>query len=160
MNGLIAPQLAAMGEGCPGALSYLSNASALLMEVLDDINWVGFYIRRGEELILGPFQGKAACVRIPMGRGVCGTAAAEDRVVAVEDVHMFPGHIACDSASASEIVAPLHDASGRVVGVLDIDSPVRGRFGASHVPAASLAAGEIEKVLSTLGDLARLAGER
>ncbi|MBR4500960.1 MAG: GAF domain-containing protein [Clostridia bacterium] len=159
MNRLAAAQLAAMGEGCPGSLSYLSNASALLMEVLDDINWVGFYIRRGEELILGPFQGKAACVRIPMGRGVCGTAAAEDRVVAVEDVHMFPGHIACDSASASEIVAPLHDLSGRVVGVLDIDSPVRGRFNASHAPAAALAAGEIEKILSVLGDLARLAGE-
>ncbi len=159
MSGLIASQLAAMGEGCPGALSYLSNASALLMEMLPDINWAGFYLRRGGELILGPFQGKAACVRIPMGKGVCGTAAAEDRVVAVEDVHAFPGHIACDSASASEIVAPLHDPSGRVVGVLDIDSPVRGRFGASHVPAAALAAGEIEKILAALGDLGLLAGE-
>ena len=159
MNGLIASQLAAMGEGCPGALSYLSNASALLMEMLPNINWVGFYIRRGGELILGPFQGKAACVRIPMGRGVCGTAAAEDRVVAVEDVHMFPGHIACDSASASEIVAPLHDPSGRVVGVLDIDSPVRGRFSAAHVSAAGIAANEIEKVLFALGDLGHLVGE-
>ena len=94
-----------------------------------------------------------------MSRGVCGTAAAQDRVVAVEDVHAFPGHIACDSASASEIVAPLHDRSGRVVGVLDIDSPLRGRFTASQVPDAALAAGEIEKVLSALGDLALLAGE-
>ncbi len=159
MIGLIMSQLAAMGEGCPGALSYLSNASALLMEMLPDVNWAGFYLRRGGELILGPFQGKAACVRIPMGKGVCGTAAAEDRVLAVEDVHAFPGHIACDSASASEIVAPLHDPMGRVVGVLDIDSPVRGRFGASHVPAAALAAGEIEKVLAVLGDLSLLAGE-
>ncbi len=158
MTDLLSAQLRALGEGCPGALSYLANVSALLNETLSGINWAGFYLLRGEELILGPFQGKPACVRIPMGKGVCGTAAAEDRVIAVEDVHLFPGHIACDSASASEIVAPLHGPDGNVVGVLDIDSPVRGRFGEDSVPAAARAAEVIGEELARLGDLDALRG--
>lgn len=156
MSALLLSQLDSLAEGCPGALSYLCNVSALLMETLENVNWAGFYLLRGDALILGPFQGKAACVRIPMGKGVCGTAAKEDRVLAVEDVHLFPGHIACDSASASEIVAPLHDASGRVIGVLDVDSPVRGRFTASSVSPAALAARAIEKNLAALGGVRAL----
>ncbi len=105
----------------------LSNASALLNEYLDDINWAGFYYRRGDRLLLGPFQGKTACVTIPLGRGVCGTAAANGETLVVPDVHRFPGHIACDCASNSEIVVPIF-AGGEVVGVLDIDSPSPGRF--------------------------------
>ena len=105
----------------------LANASALLMEAMEEINWAGFYLLRGEILELGPFQGKPACLTIPVGKGVCGTAVERDQVLRIEDVHTFPGHIACDSASASEIVLPLHDADG-ITGVLDIDSPRRGRF--------------------------------
>ena len=101
----------------------LANASALLYTQLPRLNWAGFYLRRNDELILGPFQGQPACVRIPFGKGVCGTAAALDQVQRVKDVHQFPGHIACDSASNSEIVIPLHDQTGRLAGVLDIDSP-------------------------------------
>ncbi len=107
----------------------LSNASALLNEYLDDINWVGFYYRRGDRLLLGPFQGKTACVSIPVGKGVCGTAAEQKETLVVQDVHLFAGHIACDCASNSEIVVPIL-ADGEVVGVLDIDSPTVGRFSA------------------------------
>lgn len=105
----------------------LANVSALLFSSLADINWAGFYLLEGDTLVLGPFQGKAACVEIPCGKGVCGTAAKEDRTLAVPDVHRFPGHIACDCASRSEIVVPLH-TGGRVIGVLDIDSPCLSRF--------------------------------
>lgn len=108
----------------------LSNASALIWEELKDINWAGFYIAEGDRLYLGPFQGKPACVTIPMGKGVCGTAAKEGATVDVENVHEFAGHIACDCASNSEIVVPLF-ARGQVVGVLDIDSPIFGRFTAT-----------------------------
>lgn len=110
-----------------GLITTLSNASALLNEYLDNINWVGFYIMKDGVLRLGPFQGKSACVAIPSGRGVCGTAVKEDKTLLVYDVHEFPGHIACDSASNSEIVVPLH-YNGNIVGVLDIDSPIVGRF--------------------------------
>lgn len=110
-----------------GLITNLSNASALLNEYLDDINWVGFYLMRDGELRLGPFQGKTACVRIKLGRGVCGTAVAENKTQLVPDVHQFPGHIACDCASNSEIVVPIH-FGGEVVGVLDIDSPLFDRF--------------------------------
>lgn len=120
-------QLAALTEGVPHRVANLANASALLFESLEDINWAGFYFAEGDRLVLGPFQGKPACIEIPMGQGVCGTAAAEDRPLVVENVHEFEGHIACDSASNSEIVVPLH-RDGRVVGVLDIDSPVFSRF--------------------------------
>ena len=110
-----------------GLITNLSNASALLNEYLDDINWVGFYLLRDGELRLGPFQGKTACVRIKVGRGVCGTAVSENKTQLVPDVHQFPGHIACDSASNSEIVVPIR-VDGKVVGVLDIDSPLFDRF--------------------------------
>ena len=120
-------QLAALTEGVPHRVANLANASALLFESLEDINWAGFYFAEGDRLVLGPFQGRPACIEIPMGQGVCGTAAAEDRPLVVENVHEFEGHIACDSASNSEIGVPLH-RDGRVVGVLDIDSPVFSRF--------------------------------
>lgn len=125
---LLAKQTASLIEGCP-PISALSNAAALLWEALDDINWAGFYLAKGETLYLGPFQGKTACTVIPFGRGVCGTAAASRRIQLVEDVHQFPGHIACDSASNSEIVLPLI-VEGALVGVLDIDSPLLSRFDA------------------------------
>ena len=106
----------------------MANVSALLWESLPDLNWAGFYVLREGRLVLGAFQGKTACIHIDLGRGVCGTAAAEDRTIVVPDVHRFPGHIACDSASNSEIVVPLR-ANGRVAAVLDIDSPLFDRFG-------------------------------
>ena len=105
----------------------LANLSALIFSALEDVNWAGFYLFEEETLVLGPFQGNVACVEIPRGKGVCGTAAAEDRTLVVPDVHRFPGHIACDSASRSEIVVPIR-ADGRVAGVLDIDSPSLARF--------------------------------
>ena len=105
----------------------LSNVSALLYRALPGLNWAGFYLMRGSGLVLGPFQGKPACIHIPLGRGVCGTAAAENRAQRVPDVHRFPGHIACDGDSNSEIVIPMR-RDGRVIGVLDIDSPALGRF--------------------------------
>lgn len=124
---LLKSQLAALVEGIPYPVANLANASALLNQALTNINWVGFYLRQGDKLILGPFQGKTACIEIPLGRGVCGAAAAKDETQLVVDVHEFPGHIACDSASNSEIVIPLHK-NGAVAAVLDIDSPTRGRF--------------------------------
>lgn len=120
-------ELQALTEGVPYVVANLANASALLWQAMADINWVGFYKAMDGALVLGPFQGKPACIRIPLGRGVCGTAAAQDRVQRVADVHKFPGHIACDSASNSEIVLPIH-VNGQVWGVLDIDSPEYNRF--------------------------------
>ena len=114
-------------DGKDWSVTTLSNASALLYDTLEDLNWAGFYLMRDGELQLGPFQGKVACTHIAVGKGVCGTAVAEDQVQRVCDVHQFPGHIACDSASNSEIVIPLH-VDGKVIGVLDIDSPLIGRF--------------------------------
>lgn len=108
-------------------LANLSNAAALIFTNLEDINWAGFYLMKKGELVLGPFQGKTACTRIKPGKGVCGTAAAEMKIQLVPDVHLFPGHIACDSASNSEIVIPLIK-DGTVFGVLDIDSPIKNRF--------------------------------
>ena len=124
---LLNAQIDAMTEGVPHPISNLANASALLWESLDKLNWAGFYLMEGETLVLGPFQGKTACIEIPVGEGVCGTAAKEDRTLVVPNVHEFPGHIACDCASNSEIVVPLR-RDGAVVGVLDIDSPVFSRF--------------------------------
>ena len=124
---LLTQQTAALVEGCPLPLPALSNAAALLWEAMDNINWVGFYLAKGDTLYLGPFQGKVACTVIPCGRGVCGTAAASREIQVVEDVHQFPGHIACDSASNSEIVLPLI-VQDTLVGVLDIDSPSLRRF--------------------------------
>ena len=123
----LAVQLTALTEDVPYEIANLSNASALLWEHLPDINWAGFYKMEDGALVLYPFQGKPACIRIPVGRGVCGTAVAEDRVQLVYDVHQFPGHIACDCASNSEIVLPIH-VNGSIWGVLDIDSPSIGRF--------------------------------
>ena len=119
--------LASMIEGIPYTMTNLANASALLNEKLGGINWVGFYTIKDGRLVLGPFQGKVACTIIPIGKGVCGTAVAEDRTQLVPDVHKFPGHIACDSASNSEIVIPMH-RNGEVFCVLDIDSPLFDRF--------------------------------
>ena len=120
-------QLDALTEGVAHPIANLANASALLWQSLPELNWAGFYLLEGDRLVLGPFQGKTACIEIPLGRGVCGVAAAEDRTMVVEDVHCFRGHIACDSASNSEIVVPLR-RNGQVVGVLDLDSPVKNRF--------------------------------
>ena len=139
-------QLAALTEDCPFLIANLSNTAAFLWQNLPKINWVGFYMCRGEELILGPFQGKPACIRIPVGKGVCGRAAEEDRMQRVADVHAFPGHIACDSASSSEIVIPLH-AEGRLWGVLDIDSPFRNRFTESDGRGLKMVCNAIEGFL-------------
>lgn len=111
----------------PDWLANLSNASALLYMLIDKINWAGFYLYKNGELILGPFQGKPACTHIAIGKGVCGTAAKEEKTQVVKDVHLFPGHIACDSASNSEIVVPIIK-DGKLIGVLDIDSPIKERF--------------------------------
>lgn len=125
---LVKKQLQALLHGEENQIANLSNATALLNQFLDRINWVGFYLLdTNDELVLGPFQGLPACVRIPLGRGVCGTAAKNRETVRVEDVHQFPGHIACDAASQSEIVIPLMK-NGKLLGVLDIDSPEKNRF--------------------------------
>jgi L-methionine (R)-S-oxide reductase len=123
----LAAQLRALIEGEEDFIANAANFSALLFHTLPDLNWAGFYLLKGGELVLGPFQGKPACVRIPLGSGVCGTAAAERRTVVVENVHEFPGHIACDTASNSEVVVPLL-RGGELLGVLDLDSPSPGRF--------------------------------
>ncbi|OWA35154.1 GAF domain-containing protein [Saccharibacillus sp. O16] len=120
-------QLKALIDGEPDRIANLANASALLAQCLPDINWSGFYLYDGKELVLGPFQGLPACIRIPMGRGVCGTAAQTRETQRIDDVHAFPGHIACDAASNSEIVVPLVK-DGELIGVLDIDSPEHARF--------------------------------
>ncbi|WP_116473129.1 GAF domain-containing protein [Zobellella maritima] len=120
-------QALALCDGEPNRIAKLANLSALLNLALDDINWVGFYLREQDSLVLGPFQGKPACVRIPMGKGVCGSAAASGRIQRIANVHEFAGHIACDGASNAEIVLPLGQGD-EVWGVLDIDSPSYGRF--------------------------------
>ncbi len=126
-NSLLVNQLVALMDGVPHLVTNLSNAAALLYDSLDSLNWAGFYLMRQGKLILGPFQGKPACTEIPVGKGVCGTAVVENKTQRVPNVHEFPGHIACDSASNSEIVIPIR-VEGRVVGVLDIDSPLFDRF--------------------------------
>ena len=124
---LLAAQIKSLAEDEPNYIPVMSNASALLYENMEDLNWAGFYLMNKGSLMLGPFQGKVACIRIEVGKGVCGTAVAEDNTQLVKDVHQFPGHIACDSASNSEIVVPIHK-NGEVVAVLDIDSPSLSRF--------------------------------
>lgn len=136
----------ALADGVDYNMSNLANASALIWDQLDDINWVGFYIMDDGLLKLGPFQGKVACTRIQIGKGVCGTAASEDSTQLVYDVHQFPGHIACDSASNSEIVVPLHK-NGEIYGVLDIDSPSIGRFTEEDREGLEALAKVIEEVL-------------
>ena len=123
----IVQQVSGLVSGEPDLIANLSNVSALLNQYLPDINWVGFYIMRDGKLVLGPFQGKVACIRIPVGRGVCGTAAATRETQRIDDVHAFPGHIACDGASNSELVVPII-VNDNVVAVLDIDSPKHARF--------------------------------
>lgn len=125
---LLSQQIASMNEGCDKPLPVLANAAALLWMSLPEINWAGFYLLSGDALILGPFQGKPACTVIQIGRGVCGTAAQQRKTQRVADVHTFPGHIACDSVSASEIVIPMILPDDRMIGVLDIDSPMQDRF--------------------------------
>jgi L-methionine (R)-S-oxide reductase len=124
---LVIKQLQALLDGEYDQIANLANASSLLNQFLDDINWVGFYLLKNNQLVLGPFQGLPACVRIPLGKGVCGTAAANQKTERIADVHQFPGHIACDAASNSEIVIPIVK-EGQLVGVLDIDSPSKDRF--------------------------------
>jgi len=124
---VLSQQLAALTEDVPYETANLANASALLWQTLPRINWAGFYKMTGGKLVLGPFQGKPACIEIPVGKGVCGTAVAEECTQLVPDVHAFPGHIACDGASNSEIVIPIR-VRGEIWGVLDIDSPLKGRF--------------------------------
>lgn len=130
-------QLSALFVGERDGLANTANMSALIYETLPDLNWAGFYFLQGRELVLGPFQGKVACVRIALGQGVCGTAAERTEAVVVADVHAFPGHIACDAASRSEIVVPLIQ-NGRLLGVLDLDSPLLARF--DHDDLAGLTA--------------------
>ncbi|WP_280149328.1 GAF domain-containing protein [Bacillus safensis] len=120
-------QVEAITDGEPDLIANLANAAALLYHSLPEVNWAGFYLAKGGELVLGPFNGLPACVRIPSGKGVCGTAFATGEVQRIADVHAFPGHIACDAASQSEIVIPLK-VNGQIIGVLDIDSPVKDRF--------------------------------
>ena len=124
---MMGKQIAALAEGEPDFVPVLANASALLWDSLDRLNWAGFYLMDEGSLLLGPFQGKPACIEIPLGKGVCGTAATRREAVLVPDVHAFPGHIACDSASNSELVIPIR-SGGKIVGVLDLDSPHLGRF--------------------------------
>ena len=124
---LMAEQAKEFAKACDWDITLYANISALLYDALPDLNWTGFYLMRDGELALGPFQGKTACMKIKVGKGVCGTAVQEDRTIRVDDVHQFKGHIACDSASASEIVLPIHK-DGKVIGVLDMDSPIKARF--------------------------------
>jgi len=124
---LLHTELLALVEGVPQPIPNLANASALLWQGLRNINWAGFYLMDDDRLVLGPFQGKPACIYIPVGKGVCGTAVEQGHTLRVDNVHEFPGHIACDTASNSEIVIPIRDGE-RIVGVLDIDSPVPARF--------------------------------
>lgn len=154
---LIIKQMEALAEECPDRIPVMANVSALLYHSMEDVNWAGFYLVKGdtdadEALVLGPFQGQVACVRIEKGRGVCGTAWAEDAVQLVPDVHAFPGHIACDCASRSEIVVPIHrySSEGRdseVIAVLDIDSPTPARFMESDRAGLESLAASLEQIL-------------
>ncbi|MBH9738941.1 GAF domain-containing protein [Vibrio navarrensis] len=141
-------QAVALIESEHDLIANLSNISALLSMELEDLNWVGFYLYKEEQLVLGPFQGKPACVRIPMGKGVCGTAAATNTVQRIYDVHQFEGHIACDAASNSEIVLPF-SINGTLAGVLDIDSPSVGRFSEIDEAGLTFFMAEVEKLLNS-----------
>ncbi len=142
----IAEQMKSLLEGVDYEMSNLANASALIYDSMDRLNWAGFYIMHEGKLCLGPFQGKIACTTIPVGKGVCGTAVAEDRTLVVDNVHEFKGHIACDCASNSEIVIPIHK-EGKIYGVLDIDSPEFSRFSESDKTELEACAKIIEKSL-------------
>lgn len=142
---LIIQQMKALANISSDRIAVMANVSALLFHAMEDINWAGFYLVKDGALLLGPFQGKVACVRIEKGKGVCGAAWAEDRVQVVENVHAFPGHIACDSASNSEIVVPIH-RNGTVIAVLDIDSPVPARFDKADAEGLTALAAAIERI--------------
>jgi GAF domain-containing protein len=144
-------QLTGLFSNERSGLANAANMSALLYQLLPDVNWVGYYFLQGQELVLGPFQGKVACVRIALGRGVCGTAADRREILVVPDVHQFPGHIACDAASRSEIVLPLVQ-NGQLAGVLDLDSPTPGRFDDQDRRGLAAAA----ELLIASSDLSRL----
>ena len=144
---LMNKQLLSLTEGVEDGISNLANASALLFHTLEGLNWAGFYLYKEGALLLGPFQGKTACTKIPMGKGVCGTAAERGETIVVPDVHAFPGHIACDGASNSEIVIPLY-VEGRLFGVLDIDSPLLDRFSEADREGLELFARALETVLN------------
>ncbi|MBQ8789052.1 MAG: GAF domain-containing protein [Oscillospiraceae bacterium] len=143
---LLCQNLFSITDGVPYETANLANASALLWEHLPDLNWAGFYKMTDGKLVLGPFQGKTACIEIEIGRGVCGTAVAENKTQLVYDVHQFPGHIACDCASNSEIVVPIH-VNGKIWGVLDIDSPIIGRFSEEDKAGLEEFVKVLEKVL-------------
>ncbi len=143
---LLCAEAESLIAGVSHPVANLANLSALLYQTLDRLNWAGFYLREGDVLVLGPFQGRVACIEIPWGKGVCGTAAEKDETQLVPDVHAFPGHIACDGASRSEIVVPLH-RFGEVVAVLDIDSPVLNRFSEDDRAGLEAFAAVIEKHL-------------
>ena len=144
---LLLQQAEGMLDAEPWYTAAMSNLSALIASSMEELNWAGFYLYRNGRLVVGPFQGKPACIHIPAGKGVCGTAAAQDRMQIVPDVHTFPGHIACDSASASEIVIPIHKG-GEIRAVLDIDSPVPDRFSAEDAAGLSDFVRLIEKKIS------------
>lgn len=137
-------QIEGLSQAEDSYVANLANASAAIMLAMEDINWAGFYTNEGDYLLLGPFQGKPACIRIPMGKGVCGTAALTGEPQLVADVHQFPGHIACDCASESEIVIPMY-SEGRLVAVLDIDSPVKNRFSIEDLEGLKKCAAILEK---------------
>ena len=143
---LMCKQIRSLAEISDRYMPVLANAGAILYEGMDDLNWAGFYLVEDDHLILGPFQGKFACVRIEKGKGVCGTAMEKDEIQVVADVHKFPGHIACDSASNSEIVIPLH-SKGKVVAVMDIDSPVFDRFSREDEEGLSEFARTLEEIV-------------
>ena len=143
---LLCAQMECLADGVPYEMANLANASALLWQTLEGINWAGFYKMIDGKLVLGPFQGKTACTQICVGKGVCGTAVAEDRTQLVYNVHDFPGHIACDCASNSEIVVPIH-VNGEIWGVLDIDSPSIGRFNQEDQAGLERFVGVLEQVL-------------
>lgn len=153
MYALLKEQMKAVLDGERHLIPNLANASALLNGALRNINWVGFYLRHGDELLLGPFQGKLACVHIAFGRGVCGTAYSRGETVLVRDVHQFPGHIACDCDSNSEIVVPLYSHQ-QVVGVLDIDSPLLARFNGTDAHELE----ELARIIENSCDWAELPG--
>lgn len=144
---LLIEQMNALAESSKDEIAVMANVSALLFHAMEQVNWAGFYLVKEGALLLGPFQGKVACVKIAKGRGVCGTAWAEDRVQVVDDVHAFPGHIACDSASRSEIVLPIH-RDGEVIAVLDIDSPIPARFSKADADGLTALASALERVIA------------
>ena len=145
-HALLCAQIRSLADEDAHYIPLLANASALLNDALNDVNWVGFYLMRNGRLVLGPFQGRLACVHIDLNRGVCGAAARLDQTQRVPDVHAFPGHIACDAASRSEIVVPIH-RDGRVCAVLDIDSPLPNRFTEADQAALEAVVGTLEQIV-------------